>query len=139
MNKIVSGIITKQASRAAENVVGNAKEIAENIKKLGDENIIISRRVFSLQIAVAVLGGIVFGMLISPRKKVSYKIASENRDIGTCDCCPCKSREEDYDGDDDDDDDNGEDEENSGSFSGDDLPDDGGSDDGNGKSKFIRL
>ena len=101
MNKIVSGIITKQASRAAENVVGNAKEIAENIKKLGDENIIISRRVFSLQIAVAVLGGIVFGMLISPRKKVSYKIASENRDIGTCDCCPCKSREEDYDGDDD--------------------------------------
>ena len=82
MNKILAGIISKQAAKAAGNVVDNAKEVAENIRKLGEEDIIISRKVFSLEIAVAVLGGIVLGMLISPRKKVSYKIASNNHDIG---------------------------------------------------------
>lgn len=78
MNRIVTSIITKKASNAAENAVESAKEAVESLKKLADEDIIISRRVFSLEIAVALLGGIVLGMLISPRKKVSYKIASNN-------------------------------------------------------------
>lgn len=135
MNKIVAGIISKQAAKAAGNVVDNAKEVAENIRKLGEEDIIISRKVFSLEIAVAVLGGIVLGMLISPRKKVSYKIASNNHDIG--ELAPDRHRalgydeydedededeEEDSSGNDDDDDDNDEDE----------APD-------NGRSKFIKL
>ena len=125
MNKILAGIISKQAAKAAGNVVDNAKEVAENIKKLGEEDIIISRKVFTLEIAVAVLGGLVLGMFLSPRKNVSYKIASNNHDIGTGEASLPKNCDEDeddeYEYDEDEDD------------------DDFKSDDGNGRNKFIKL
>ena len=135
MNKIVAGIISKQAAKAAGNVVDNAKEVAENIRKLGEEDIIISRKVFSLEIAVAVLGGIVLGMLISPRKKVSYKIASNNHDIG--ELAPDRHRAPGYDEYDEDEDEDEEDD-----SSGNDADDDDDDEDeapDNGRSKFIKL
>ena len=133
MNKIVAGIISKQAAKAAGNVVDNAKEVAENIRKLGEEDIIISRKVFSLEIAVAVLGGIVLGMLISPRKKVSYKIASNNHDIG--EIAPDRHRAPGYDEYDEDED---EEEEDSSDNEADDDNDEDEAPD-NGRSKFIKL
>ena len=138
MNKIVAGIISKQAAKAAGNVVDNAKEVAENIRKLGEEDIIISRKVFSLEIAVAVLGGIVLGMLISPRKKVSYKIASNNHDIG--EIAPDRHRApgyDEYDEDEDEDEDEEEEDSSSNDADGDDDDEDEAPD--NGRSKFIKL
>lgn len=135
MNKIVAGIISKQAAKAAGNVVDNAKEVAENIRKLGEEDIIISRKVFSLEIAVAVLGGIVLGMLISPRKKVSYKIASNNHDIG--ELAPDRHRAPGYDEYDEDEDED-EEEDSSGNDADDDDDDEDEAPD-NGRSKFIKL
>ena len=135
MNKIVAGIISKQAAKAAGNVVDNAKEVAENIRKLGEEDIIISRKVFSLEIAVAVLGGIVLGMLISPRKKVSYKIASNNHDIG--ELAPDRHRAPGYDEYDEDEDED-EEEDSSGNDADDDDADEDEAPD-NGRSKFIKL
>ena len=134
MNKILAGIISKQAAKAAGNVVDNAKEVAENIRKLGEEDIIISRKVFSLEIAVAVLGGIVLGMLISPRKKVSYKIASNNHDIG--ELAPDRHRAPGYDEYDEDEDE--EEEDSSGNDADDDDNDEDEAPD-NGRSKFIKL
>ncbi len=57
-------------------------EKAADIRRAADEEIVISKKVQTLEILVALLGGIVLGMFLSPRKKVSYKIASENHDIG---------------------------------------------------------
>ena len=136
MNKIVAGIISKQAAKAAGNVVDNAKEVAENIRKLGEEDIIISRKVFSLEIAVAVLGGIVLGMLISPRKKVSYKIASNNHDIG--ELAPDRHRAPGYDEYDEDEDEDEEEEDSSDNEADDDDNDEDEAPD-NGRSKFIKL
>jgi hypothetical protein len=72
---IITGAAAKRAAETATQTV-------EKIRKAADEEILVSRKEISLKIAVALLGGIVLGMLISPRKKVSYKIASENHDIG---------------------------------------------------------
>ena len=72
---ILTGMTAKKAADAAAQAV-------DKVKKAADEEILISRKMISLKVAVALLGGIVIGMLISPRKKVSYKIASDNHDIG---------------------------------------------------------
>ena len=110
MNNFVTELITKKASHAAGNAVETAKEAAASIKRYADEEVIISRKMISLKVAAAFLGGLVIGMLISPRKKVSYKIASENHDIGGGEVSvnkPCDEYEyDDYDEDDDDDEDN---------------------------------
>ncbi len=63
MNRVLNDVIGKKATELA---------------KAAEEEIVISRKVLSLEIAVALLGGIILGMIISPRKKVSYKIASNN-------------------------------------------------------------
>lgn len=78
MNRTVTELFTKNAAKAAE----TAKEAAANIKRYADEEVIVSRKMISLKVAAAFLCGLVIGMLISPRKKVSYKIASDNHDIG---------------------------------------------------------
>ena len=106
MNNIVTDFITKKASHAAESAVETAKETAANIRKYADEEVIISRKMISLKVAAAFLGGLVIGMLISPRKKVSYKIASENHDIGGGEFSVNKPSDEyeDYDEDEDEDD-----------------------------------
>lgn len=75
MNKIVTSLVSKKAAEAAAEAVGNIRQIAE-------EEVVMSRKMFALEITVAALGGIVLGMFLSPRKNVSYKIASENHDIG---------------------------------------------------------
>ncbi len=72
MNKITENLIARKAAE---------------LSKAADEQITMSRRVYSLEIAVALLGGIVLGMIISPRKKVSYKIASNNRINDSGDVC----------------------------------------------------
>lgn len=65
-----------------ETVKEEITRTAAEIKKAAEEEITMSRKMISLKVTAAFLGGIVLGMLISPRKKVSYKIASENHDIG---------------------------------------------------------
>ncbi len=135
MNRIVTGIITKKAANAAENAVVSAKEAVEGIRKLADEDIVMNRKVFTLEIAVALLGGIVLGMLISPRKKVSYKIASNNHDIG--ELAPDRHRAPGYDEYDEDEDED-EEEDSSGNDADDDDDDEDEAPD-NGRSKFIKL
>lgn len=71
MNKIAATIVEKKV-----------KETASAISEAAEEMITMSRRTHTLEILVALLGGIVIGMFLSPRKKVSYKIASNNHDIG---------------------------------------------------------
>lgn len=101
MNKIAAAIV--------ENKV---KETASAISEAAEEMITMSRRTHTLEILVALLGGIVIGMFLSPRKKVSYKIASNNHDIGgIAPNKPCdEDEDDDYDEDDDDAGDSDEDE-----------------------------
>lgn len=108
MNKVVTSIVTRKATDAA-------KQAAEEITRLAEEQVVKTRKVYTLEIAVALLGGIVIGMFFSPRRNSSYTIASNNRNIGN-------SPEDDYDEEEDDFD-----------F------DDDGNDDGKNKSKFIKL
>ena len=68
MNKLASTLIEKKV-----------KDTAAGIIKAAEETVTVSRKVLTLEIAVALLGGIVLGMFLSPRKKVTYKIASNNR------------------------------------------------------------
>ena len=63
MNKIITGIMAKKA---------------EQIAKAADEEVTVSKKVLTLELAVAVLSGFVLGMLLSPRKTCTYKIASGN-------------------------------------------------------------
>ena len=105
MNRTVNDIFTRKAAQAAE----TAKEAAANIKRFADEEVIVSRKMISLKIVAAFLGGLVIGMLISPRKKVSYKIASDNHDIGEIPGL-------DYDGDDDYDEDEEDDDKKNSKF-----------------------
>ena len=95
-----------------ETVKKEITRTASDIKKAAEEEITVSRKYISLKVTAAFLGGIVLGMLISPRKKVSYKIASENHDIGGGEvslngphkCCDDEYEDEYYDDDDNDDD-----------------------------------
>ncbi|MBQ3841614.1 MAG: hypothetical protein II820_02860 [Ruminiclostridium sp.] len=119
MNKLINELVNKKVADKVNSVV-----------KAAEEEITMSRKVFGLEIAVAILGGIVFGMLISPRKKVSYKIASNNHDIG--DFAGSKHCTEEYDEDEDENEEDTEDDDDNGS---DEAPDS----DINGKSKFIKL
>ena len=68
MNKMAAAVIDRKV-----------KETASAVAQAAEEMITISRKTFTLEIAVALLGGIVLGMFLSPRKKVTYKIASNNR------------------------------------------------------------
>lgn len=77
------------------------KDTAAGIIKAAEETVTVSRKVLTLEIAVALLGGIVLGMFLSPRKKVTYKIASNNR-INAAD--DEEEEEEDYAEDEDDED-----------------------------------
>ena len=104
MNKIVTSIVTKKAADAAAEAAAKAAKLAEG-------EVVISRKMFMLEIAVAALGGIVLGMFLSPRKTCTYKIASCNHI-------------------------NSEDDENDGDYDEYDFDDD---DDGKNKSKFIKL
>lgn len=115
MNNIVTEIFAKKAVHAAENAVETAKGAAANIRKYADEEVIVSRKMISLKVAAAFLGGLVIGMLISPRKKVSYKIASDNHDIGGGEYS-ANGRDDEYDEDYDEDEDNGDDDKKHGKF-----------------------
>lgn len=75
MSKIAEVIAEKKVQEAAAVLT----KTAEAVTKKADEIITMNRKTFMLEIAVALLGGIVIGMFLSPRKKVSYKIASNNR------------------------------------------------------------
>ena len=68
MNKAVSGIINKKIAA---------------ISKAAEEEVTVSKKLFSLELAVAFLGGIVIGMFLSPRRNSSYTIASNNQ-INSC-------------------------------------------------------
>lgn len=109
MNRIAAAVAEKKIKEAANIVTKTASEVV----KKSEENVTMSRKMLMLEIAVALLGGIVIGMFLSPRKKVTYKIASNNR----------------INAEDDDDDDEGEYYE--------DDEEDAGDDDRNGK--FIKL
>lgn len=57
--------------------------------KAAEETVTISRKNLTLEILVALLGGIVIGMFLSPRKKITYKIACDNgARVKPCDNCP---------------------------------------------------
>lgn len=130
MNKIIKELVDRKVNEKFNDTV-NA------VIKASEEEITMSRKVFTLEVAVALLGGIILGMLISPRKKVSYKIASENHDIG--DFTGNKHREEDY-GDDDEYEEYSEPAvDNSSTADDDDDDDDDGETFDGGKSKFIKL
>lgn len=73
MNKLAASIAAKKIGEATNEIM-----------KAAEEEITMSKKVYALEIAVALLGGIVIGMFLSPRKKVSYKIASNNN-INSCD------------------------------------------------------
>ena len=89
MNKIITGIVTKKAANTVN-------EAAEKLAELSKGEVVMSKKMFMLEIAVAALGGLVLGMFLSPRKTCTYKIASCNNinsdddDEGCCgdeDCC----------------------------------------------------
>ena len=63
MNKIISEIISKKLTQ---------------ISKTADEEITVSKKMLGLEFSVALRSGFVLGMLLSPRKTVTYKIASNN-------------------------------------------------------------
>ena len=109
MNKLAATIMEKKV-----------KETASAVAQAAEEIVTMSKKTFALEIAVAVLGGIVLGMFLSPRKKVSYKIASNNRINTEHDEDGDEDEEEDADSDDDNDEDEDDDE----------IPDNG---------KFIKL
>ena len=75
MKRIAAAVAGKTIKEAADIVTKTASEVRKNV----EENVTMSRKTFMLEIAVALLGGIVLGMFLSPRKKVTYKIASNNR------------------------------------------------------------
>ncbi|MBO6301767.1 MAG: hypothetical protein J6N15_04965 [Ruminiclostridium sp.] len=77
MNKIVASLVTKKAA-------DTARQAAEDITVFAEEQVVKTRKVYALELAVAVLGGLVLGMFLSPRKTVTYKIASNNN-INSCD------------------------------------------------------
>ena len=62
-----------------ETVKDEITRTAAGIKKAAEEEVTMSRKMISLKVTAAFLAGLVLGMLISPRKKVSYKIASDNK------------------------------------------------------------
>ncbi len=128
MNKIIKELVDRKVNEKLNDKM-NA------VIKAGEEELTMSRKVFTLQIAVALLGGIVLGMLISPRKKVSYKIASNNHDIG--ELAPDRHRAPGYDEYDEDEDED-EEEDSSGNDADDDDNDEDEAPD-NGRSKFIKL
>ena len=131
MNKIVAAITEKKIKDTTAAVSRTAAAVA----KAAEESITMSRKMFGLEIAVALLGGIVIGMFLSPRKKVTYKIASNNRinadDDDEKEEDESRSGNDDEDGneyyDDDDDDDD------------DDADDDDDDDSSDNNSKFIKL
>jgi len=105
MKKVVTAIADKKL-----------KETLSAVADASEEMITISRKTLSLEVLVALLGGIVIGMFLSPRKKVTYKIASNNHDIGSGECSGkgCRRDDDDkYDEDEEYDEDEDEDNEDS--------------------------
>ncbi len=76
MNKM---IVAAAANKKIKDAAAVLTKTAEQLEKRSEETVTMSRKTFALEIAVALLGGIVLGMFLSPRKKVTYKIASNNR------------------------------------------------------------
>ena len=67
MNKIFTGLVAKKIDNKAAEIISAA-----------EGEIVISKKLFALELAVALLGGLVLGMFLSPRKNVQWKIASNN-------------------------------------------------------------
>jgi hypothetical protein len=62
-----SGQIETRGLKRQEEVIDRMKRIVDFFKNIPDE-IIISKREFLLTVAVSVLGGMVIGMIATPRK-----------------------------------------------------------------------
>lgn len=136
MSRIVTAVTEKKIKEAASVLNRTASEVS----KKAEEIITMNKKTLMLEIAVALLGGIVIGMFLSPRKKVTYKIASNNRINADDD-----KDDEDEDGNEEepetDDEEYYEDEDDGGADEDEDEDEDedDGDDDDDNNGKFIRL